>query len=136
MDFPGKEALLSLLGEEVYDGLISLTALIDSLYDVDRTWDKGFGSWKYEYKYRRGGKTLCTFYMKENEAKLLVTLGKAERSKAEDMREAFSENFWAVYESTPNLHDGKWLWLPVDQGSNPTEIKTLLGIKRRPNRKE
>ncbi|MDD5901500.1 MAG: DUF3788 family protein [Lachnospiraceae bacterium] len=41
-------------------------------------WSKGFGEWIYEYKFRRGGKTLCTLYMKQNVANILITLGKSE----------------------------------------------------------
>ncbi|MCI7766995.1 MAG: DUF3788 domain-containing protein [Oscillospiraceae bacterium] len=37
---------------------------------------KGFGEWVYEYKYRRGGKTLCTFYAKQGTAVILIILGK------------------------------------------------------------
>ena len=39
----------------------------------NRLWNKGFGDWMVEYKYRRGGKTLCTLYAKENNAALLIT---------------------------------------------------------------
>lgn len=56
-----------------------LTYVIDSLYDVDRSWGKGYGDWKIEYNYRRGGKTLCKFYAKEEAADLLITYGKAEQ---------------------------------------------------------
>ena len=41
-----------------------LTEALNSLYDTDRLWDKGFGDWKIEYKYHRGGKTLCTLMQK------------------------------------------------------------------------
>lgn len=74
-----KEQLATLLSKEVLLVWNGLTDTIDSLYDADRLWNKGFGNWKVEYKYRRGGKTLCTFYAKEDVANLLITYGKAER---------------------------------------------------------
>ena len=135
MERPTENALNALLGEEKYSVFMELTGMIDALYDVDRTWDKGFRDWLYEYKYRRGGKTLCTFYMTENEARFLVTLGKAERDKVEAKREEFSQEFLTVYENTPSLHDGKWLWLEIKQNFNMEDAEALLKFKRRPNRK-
>lgn len=116
----------------VWDGL---TDRIDSLYDVDRLWNKGFGNWKVEYKYRRGGKTLCAFYAKENVAYLLITYGKAEREKFEGLKASVSKQLQDIYEQTETLHDGKWLWIPLDDQINVEDIIVMLKIKRRPNRK-
>ena len=116
----------------VWDGL---TDRIDSLYDVDRLWNKGFGNWKVEYKYRRGGKTLCAFYAKENVAYLLITYGKAEREKFEGLKASVSKQLQDIYEQTATLHDGKWLWIPLDDQINVEDIIVMLKIKRRPNRK-
>ena len=102
---------------------------------MDRTWNKGFGDWIYEYKYRRGGKTLCTFYAKQGIANILITLGKAEREKVELKREDFSPLLLTLYDETKTYHDGKWLWIPIDEVLSMDDIINLLKIKRRPNRK-
>ena len=113
----------------------SLAESIDRLYEMDKYWNKGFGDWVYEYKYRRGGKTLCTFYAKQDVANLLVILGKMEREKFEQQRGSFSERFLALYDSTKIYYDGKWLWIPIDEKLETEDILRLLKIKRRPNRK-
>ena len=130
-----KEQLNDLLPKEVLLVWDELTDAIDLLYDVDRLWNKGFGEWKIEYKYRRGGKTLCTFYAKENIAILLITYGKAEREKFEKMRESVSNQLQDIYDGTETLHDGKWLWIPLDNEIKVEDIVEMLKIKRRPNRK-
>lgn len=130
-----KEQLDTLLSKEVLLVWNKLTDAIDSLYDVDRLWNKGFGSWKVEYKYRRGGKTLCTFYAKEDIANLLITYGKAEREKFEGLKSTVSKPLQDIYERTDTLHDGKWLWIPLDDQINAEDIVQMLKIKRRPNRK-
>jgi len=112
-----------------------LSTQIDALYDVDRLWNKGFGCWNIEYKYRRGGKTLCTLYAKHGEAVILVTLGKAERDKFDAQCESFSEPLRRLYDNTQAYHDGKWLWIPIDSSLSLEDIRLLLQIKRRPNRK-
>ena len=124
-----------LLPREVLTVWDKLTDRIDSLYDVDRLWNKGFGNWKVEYKYRRGGKTLCTFYAKEGVAWLLITYGKAEREKFEGLKLSISNRLQDIYEQTETLHDGKWLWIPLDSQINVEDIIVMLKIKRRPNRK-
>ena len=129
------EVVNSLLSPETLKIWERMTAAIDALYDVDRLWDKGFGQWQVEYKYRRGGKTLCTFYAKEGEAVLLITYGKAEREKFEAIRDSVSEHIQKIYDETATLHDGKWLWIPLDDALKTDDVITMLKIKRRPNRK-
>lgn len=130
-----QEQLTVLLSNETLSVWTELTEAIDSLYDVDRLWDKGFGDWKIEYKYRRGGKTLCTFYAKEGVANLLITYGKAEREKFEAIKTSVSKQLQEIYERTATLHDGKWLWIPLDDKLKVEDIIEMLKIKRRPNRK-
>lgn len=130
-----KEQLNDLLSKETLLVWNELTDAIDSLYDVDRLWDKGFGNWKVEYKYRRGGKTLCTFYAKEDVANLLIIYGKAEREKFENIKDSLSKTMQDIYERTEALHDGKWLWILIDDKIKIEDIIAMLKIKRRPNRK-
>ncbi|WP_251213043.1 DUF3788 family protein [Adlercreutzia murintestinalis] len=52
---------------------------IDDQYEMDRTWGSGGKAWDLEYKYRRGGKTLCALYAKEGRFGFMVILGKDER---------------------------------------------------------
>lgn len=135
MDTPTQSILEELIGSNNLNIWNKLVAGIDSLYEMDRTWNKGFGDWIYEYKYRRGGKTLCTFYAKQGIANILITLGKAEREKVELKREDFSPLLLTLYDETKTYHDGKWLWIPIDEVLSMDDIINLLKIKRRPNRK-
>ena len=130
-----RPALLGLIGEHLTQVWQELCAAIEAEYDTDRLWGKGFGRWTYEYKYRRGGKTLCTLYAGEDAVCLLVTLGKAEREKFDACRESFSERIQEIYDSTQNYHDGKWLWIELQDSSLNGELVELLHVKRRPNRK-
>lgn len=135
MDEPARSEIEALIGKNTLGIWESLAESIDRLYEMDKYWNKGFGDWVYEYKYRRGGKTLCTFYAKQDIANLLVILGKMEREKFEQQRGSFSERFLALYDSTKIYYDGKWLWIPIDEKLETEDILRLLKIKRRPNRK-
>ena len=81
---PDEEKMVDLIGASLYDVWNKLCALIDEKYDMERTWDKGGKAWVYEHKYRRGGKTLCALYARENCVGFMVILGKDERAKFEE----------------------------------------------------
>ncbi len=72
------EEMTVLVGESLYDVWNKLCDLIDEKYDMDCLWDKGGKAWKYEYKYRRGGKTLCALYARENCVGFMIILGRVE----------------------------------------------------------
>lgn len=135
METPSSSAVKELIGSDKSKIWDNLTASIEELYDTDRIWNKGFGDWIYEYKYRRGGKTLCAFYAKQDIANILIILGKAEREKFELQREKFSEQILSIYNESQTYHDGKWLWIPIDEKLSIEDILNMLKIKRRPNRK-
>ena len=135
METPTTHDLEKLIGSSKLDLWNRLTERIDLLYDVDRIWNKGFGDWTYEYKYRRGGKTLCAFYAKPDTANLLIVMGRAEREKFEAERSGYAGALLDLYDATESLHDGKWLWIPIDENLSFDDIIKMLRIKRKPNRK-
>ena len=131
---PDGKAMAALVGKSLYDVWNKLCALIDEKYDMDRLWSKGGKAWKYEYKYRRGGKTLCALYARENCVGFMIVLGKAERLKFEADRENYSKEVQEIYDEAQTYHDGKWIMFePVDTSLFHDFIR-LLEIKRKPNR--
>ncbi len=132
---PAASQMAALLGEPLYEIWNQLCALIDEKYDMDRLWDKGGKAWVYEYKYRRGGRTLCALYARENCLGFMIILGKDERLKFEEGRESYTKEVQRIYDEAQTYHDGKWImFLPQDASLFDDFIK-LLRIKRRPNRK-
>ena len=83
---PNPEQMTALVGKPLYEVWDRLSALIDESYDMDHLWNQGGKAWTYEYKYRRGGKTLCALYARERCVGFMVVLGKEERLKFENDR--------------------------------------------------
>lgn len=132
---PNMDEMTALIGQSLYDVWQKLCTAIDKQYDMDRIWNNGGKAWTYEYKYRRGGKTLCALYARENCVGFMVILGKDERAKFESGRSEYSESVQNVYDDSKTYHDGKWLMFePVDT-SLFGDFMQLLAVKRRPNRK-
>jgi len=95
----------------------------------------GGKNWRYEYKYRRGGKTLCCLYARENCFGFLVIFGQAERAAFEEMRGALPAPLCRQYDEATTYRDGKWvLFAPTDLGDLDAYMK-ILALKRKPNRK-
>ena len=132
---PDPEQMTALVGKSLYEIWNQLCTLIDEKYEMDCLWDKGGKAWTYEYKYRRGGKTLCALYARENCVGFMIILGKEERLKFEKDRENYSEEVQRVYDETKTYHDGKWMMFEPTDTSLFGDFISLLSIKRKPNRK-
>lgn len=133
--FPNKEQISSLIGETALDAWNEIIGFIEAHYDFQPVWDSGgkYGIW--ELKYRKSGKTLCAFYLKEQQFTTLVIFGKAERESFESSIKEFSSEIIDLYTNTRQYHDGKWLWINVSNQSLIDDIKRLIVIKKKPKRR-
>ncbi|GFZ41582.1 DUF3788 domain-containing protein [Bacteroides nordii] len=131
---PTSEKIESLIGEDLYYVWTSLCQLIEQKYEMERLWNNGGKAWTYEYKYRRGGKTLCALYAKEYTFGLMIILGKDERAKFETQRALFSREVQIKYDEATTYHDGKWIMFELKNTNLFSDMERLLQIKRKPNR--
>lgn len=132
---PSNEELSALTGADRYLVWRELCNRIDRLYEMERIWNNGWKEWKYEYKYRRGGKTLCALYARENRIAFMIIFGKDERAEYEAHRDRYSHEVQKVYDDATTYHDGKWMLFYLDDDSLFADLERLLMIKRKPNRK-
>ncbi len=107
-----------------------LVGTIRTRYVMDELWDG-----KEELKFRRGGKTLVTLYLRPDRVSAMVIFGKAERAKFEELAETFSAQTRAVYDGSRTYHDGKWMMFELTDGGNASEVLRMLALKKKPNRK-
>ena len=90
---------------------------------------------KDELKFRGGGKTVLTVYIREDRFDFLVIFGKAEREKFEARRDEFPIEIREIYDGSKTYHDGKWMLFPVKDLDMLEAVKELVLIKKKPNRK-
>ena len=112
------------------DILFNLLDFIRLNYAVDELWDE-----KDELKFRRGGKTLFTLYIKDGYFTVLIIFGKAEREKFELIKSDYSDFICNYYDNSKTYHDGKWMFIDIKNDTYIEEIKKMIMIKRKPNRK-
>lgn len=134
-EIPNSEKMVALIGQPLFEIWTQLCTVIYEKYDMECIWNKGGKAWVYEYKYRRGGKTLCALYARENCIGFMIIFGKDEQVKFETERDNYSPKVQEIYDKTQIYHDGKWvIFEPVDTSMFDDFIR-LLSIKRKPNRK-
>ncbi|MDD4495414.1 MAG: DUF3788 domain-containing protein [Eubacteriales bacterium] len=115
-------------------GYIRFNYVMDELWTTGKSTGK-LSAYRDELKFRCGGKTLVTMYVREGFFKVVIILGKDERGKYEEQQSTFSDAIRNIYDNTHTYHDGKWLGIDVYDPSLIDDIIRLLKIKRKPNRK-
>lgn len=93
------------------------------------------GNGRDELKFRRGGKTILTIYIRDDQYDFLVIFGKHERDKFEEQRNDFPKMIRDIYDNSTTYHDGKWMSIPVSDMETLESVKKLILIKKKPNRK-
>lgn len=93
------------------------------------------GNVKDELKFKQGKKTILTVYIREGLFDFMIIFGKGEREAFEERRKKFSPWVQEVYDSAKTYHDGKWMMFGIDSLERLEEIKPLILIKKKPNRK-
>ena len=130
-----REELEKLAGIKKVSIFYEMVDEITKLYDTEQIWNNGGKKWTYEYKFRKCGKTLCAFYFKDNALGFMIIFGKEERIKFEEIRRELSTKVTETYDSAETFRDGKWVMFDITDNSIIEDLKKLLFIKRKPNRK-
>lgn len=86
-------------------------------------------------KFRQGKKTVVSINLYGDHYVFQIILGKAERERFETIRHEFPVEIQELYDGEKTLHDGKWLFLRVDNVRDFEVIKKLIIIKKKPNRR-
>lgn len=93
-----------------------------------------FGGKNYGWNmwYRKSGKSLVSLYPQQGRLIAQVVLGKAEVEKAEAL--TLGEHVGKVFRETPQLHDGRWLFIPLLSAADVDDVEQLMLAKKRPVR--
>jgi hypothetical protein len=93
-----------------------------------------FGGKKYGWNlwYRKSGKSLLSLFPNAGYFVAQVVLGNAQVKQALGLE--LGESVGALLRETPQLHDGRWLFIPVRTAQDVQDVQQLLQVKRRPKR--
>lgn len=107
-----------------------LLRFIQTNYQIPGELSYGGKNYGWNLWYRKSGKSLTSLFPQEGGFIAQVVLGREQAEKAESLD--VGENVGRLVRETPQLHDGKWLWIPVTQERDALDVENLLLLKRRP----
>ncbi len=93
------------------------------------------GDGKDELKFKQGKKTILTVYARNDRFTFLIIFGQKERQIFEEHIGSFSNYIRDYYNNSKTYHDGKWMFIDVTTTEQLEEVKRLILIKKKPNRK-
>jgi hypothetical protein len=133
---PTAKDIADYLGEDATGAWDDLTAFLAENYNF--TPETVFGGRKYGWaiRYRRSGKSLCTLHPEKGAFTVLVVLGGKETEQALAALSSFKPNVADTISGARQYHDGRWLWLRVLKKGETADIKRLLQIKKKPQKKK
>jgi hypothetical protein len=110
-----------------------LLLFIESNYQMPG--ELSFGGKKYGWNlwYRKSGKSLVSLFPQEGGFVAQVVLGKDQVEKALSL--TLGVKVGKMVRDTPQIHDGKWLFIPVTAQEDVQDVEQLLLIKKRPVKK-
>lgn len=130
---PSPEEIRSALGSR-YPLWERLIQFIETNYQVEGAWsiwgpaESGWG-----LRYRRKGRALVALYPGQERITAQVVLGKAQAERALSLK--LGETVSKMLREAPQLHDGRWLSIPVLNEGDAEDVEQLLLVKMRPVRR-
>ena len=110
-----------------------LTRFIETNYQIGGQWSFwGPAKSGWNLRYRRRGKALVALYPQEKRLIAQVVLGKAQAKRALGLK--LGEQVSVMLREAPQLHDGRWLFIPVLNKADARDVEQLLLVKMSPVR--
>jgi hypothetical protein len=107
-----------------------LTQFILDIYQLSGDLSYGGKNYGWNFWYRKSGKSLASLYPQQGYFVAQIVLGKDQVEQALDLK--LGKNVRTTLEETPQLHDGRWLFIKVKTEKDVKDIQQLLQVKRRP----
>jgi len=111
-----------------------LTRFIDSNYQIAGKfsfWGPEKSGWNL--RYRKKGKALVALYPQKERIMAQIVLGKTQAERALSLK--LGEKVSKMLRESPQLHDGRWLFVPILNEADAEDVEQLLLVKMRPIRR-
>lgn len=126
---PTREEIIEAIAVPLNDCWAALDIYLRETYGIDT--EPVFGpSYGWSFRYRKSGKPLCEIYPEHGSFTVQVVLGKKESDQAFAEIETFGPNVRTCLEKTPAYHDGRWLFIQIQEPRDIEDIQRLVLMKR------
>ncbi len=109
-----------------------LEQFLAETYAVPGVWGFGGKNYGWNVSYRNGGKALVSLFPRDKSFVAQIVLGVDQVAEAACLK--LGKQVATVLRETPQLHDGRWLFIPVKSKQDLKDVQALLQVKRKPKR--
>ena len=105
---------------------------IKSNYNVNPRFEFSKCSLEYGWniKFKKGSRTLCTVYPRENYFCVMLVIGKKEKEKFENLLHSFCIEIQEANQNTRECNNQKWLMIDLEDDNRKYEdVKKILNIR-------
>jgi len=130
---PSENFILDFIGRAKKPWL-EFTSFLEKNYDFTQEkkyWGKNHG-WLIQF--RKSNRTWCALYPQKESFTVQIIFGKKEVEKFQTMRDEFSDFVLKKFDSTKQLHDGRWMFFEITDTSLVEDLKKMMMIKRKPKK--
>lgn len=131
---PGSEEIIAFIGQPLGEQWVLLDAYLREAYEVEPQPDFS-PTYGWSFRYRKS-RPLCEILPENGSFTVLVVLGGKEAAKALSQMDLLGPTVRTYLENTPPFHDGRWLWIRVQEARDVEDIKRLVALKRKPIQKK
>lgn len=89
--------------------------------------------WAVQYKQNKST-TLFTLYPEKRSFTLQVVFGVKELENIDRNADRLSKETYQLIQDTHQYHDGKWVWLKVNEATDIRDVYALIEFKKKPNK--
>ncbi len=101
-------------------------------YDTVPKFEFSKCNWEFGWnvKFKKGNKSLCTVYPRENYFTVLVVVGKKEKDIVERNLSSFCDDIQQIYKETKEANNQKWLMIDLEDNNKKYEdVKKLIDFR-------
>ena len=105
---------------------------IKETYGMDPRFEFSRCSWEsgWNVKFKKGSKTLCTVYPRENYFTVMIVIGKNEKERFEEELPSFCHEIQELYENTKEGNGQRWLMIDLeDRDERYFDVLKILAIR-------
>jgi hypothetical protein len=129
---PTEEDIQTALGDK-YRWWQRLRRFLLETFQMEGDLNCGGKNYGWHRWYRRAGRSITTIYPQVDRLTVQIVLGKVEVEKAIALD--LGEHVAAVLRDTPQFHDGRWLFIPLESDRDVEDAEQLLLLKPKPRLK-
>jgi len=108
----------------------SLLDFLDTNYNFEQQIFFGGKKFGVMLRYRKNGKTLVSIFPEKNAFSVVLVYGKREVILFEANKESFDPFMTGIYDSTPQLHDGRWMLITLNDSTLLSDLEKMIMIKK------